>query len=176
MAASLDQILEPGWLGGLEARPLADVRAMRDDCQVVEGGLSFTRRVVQGRLDIVGAELTRRRQGGDPADLSALVAQLPELLTEHQSGGAPRSPRLLEVTTVPEDLQARLDGIVDTDELADLREVDTAELEGLAERLDEFERWVSERRHTVQGVLDRLQGEIARRYRDGEASVDSLLG
>src|SRR5262245_52071285 len=108
---------------------------MRDDVQVVEGGLSYTRRLVQGRLDIVGAELTRRRQGGDPEDVSALVAQLPELLTEQRSGGgSPRSPRLLEVTTVPDDLAARLDGIVDTDELADLREVDTGDLDGAAAR------------------------------------------
>ena len=40
---------------------------MRTECQEVETGLSLLRRVVQGRLDIVGLELTRRAEGGDPS-------------------------------------------------------------------------------------------------------------
>jgi hypothetical protein len=173
--SSLDELLAPGLLDDLEARPLDEVRGLRDDAQRIEGGLSFARRMVHGRLDIVGAELTRRREGGDPSDLSGLVAQLPELLTDPEPSGGGRSPRLLEVADVPEELRAELDGIVDADELADLRDVDTAELDALAGRLVEFERWVSERRRAVQERVDRLQAEIARRYRDGEASVDSLL-
>ncbi len=175
MPASLDELLAPGLLDDLQARPLAEVRSLRDAAQQVEGGLSFVRRMVHGRLDIVGAELTRRKEGGDPADMSGLLAQLPDLLADGPSSGGNRSPRLLEVTDIPDDLRAELDGIVDHDELADLREVDTAELDALAARLDEFERWVSERRRAVQERVDALQAEIARRYRDGEASVDSLL-
>ena len=47
------------------ARPLAELRAMRAECQEVETGLSLLRRVVQGHLDIVGLELdaARRRRG-----------------------------------------------------------------------------------------------------------------
>src|SRR5690349_21471195 len=102
-----------------------DVRALRDEVQGAEGGLSFVRRMVHGRLDIVGAEVERRRQGGDPADLSGLIAQLPELLTDHERpGAAARSPRLLEVAAVPDGLEAELDQIVDTDALADLRALD----------------------------------------------------
>jgi hypothetical protein len=143
----------------------------------VEGGLSFVRRMIHGRLDIVGAEVKRRREGGDPSDLSGLVAQLPELLGEHDEGrGAPtRSPRLLEVAAVPDELAVELDQIVDVDALTALSDQDTATLESMTGRLVEFERWVSERRRTVQERLDQLQAEIVRRYRDGEASVDSLL-
>jgi hypothetical protein len=83
------------------------VRALRDEVQGAEGGLSFVRRMVHGRLDIVVAELERRRDGGDPADLSGLIAKLPDLLTDHERPGAPaRSPRMLQLGAVPEGLEA----------------------------------------------------------------------
>jgi hypothetical protein len=155
---------------------MEDVRALRDEVQGAEGGLSFVRRMVHGRLDIVGAEVARRREGGDPADLSGLIAQLPELLTDHERSGPARSPRLLELATVPDGLDAELDEIVDTDALADLRTLDDATLDELTTKLVDFERWVSERRRTLQQRVDDLQAEVVRRYRDGEASVDGLLG
>ena len=34
---------------------------------------------------------------------------------------------------------------------------------------------ISQRRREVQAVVDRLNAEIARRYREGAASVDDLL-
>ena len=177
MPASLDDLLAPDLLDGLTGRPLDEVRALRDSAQQVEGGLSFVRRMVHGRLDIVGAELERRRQGGDPEDLSDLIARLPDLLADPAGSGTapPRSPRLLEVAAVPDELAAQLDQIVDTDALADLRSLDDDALDALVARLVEFERWMSERRRTVQDRLDALQAEIARRYRDGEATVDGLL-
>jgi len=177
VSASLDDFLDPNFLDGLTGWPLDRVRALRDEAQQVEGGLSYVRRMVQGRLDIVGAELERRREGGDPADLSGLIAQLPDLLADPQrsSAAAPRSPRSLEVGTVSDELAAQLDQIVDVDALADLRSLDDEALTATVGRVVDFEHWVSERRHRVQGVLDALQAEIVRRYRDGEATVDSLL-
>ncbi|HEY8059009.1 MAG TPA: hypothetical protein VID94_09665, partial [Acidimicrobiales bacterium] len=86
-----------------------------------------------------------------------------------------RSPRRLDLAEVPDDLAVELDQIVDTDALADLPGFDTEALDKMAQRLVDFERWISERRHVVQGVVDTLQAEIARRYRDGEATVDGLL-
>lgn len=177
MPWSLDEILAPAFLGGLTERALEDVRARRDCAQRVEGGLSFVRRMVHGRLDIVGAELTRRREGGDPSDLSDLIARLPDLLADpdRAPGGPTRSPRMLEVGAVPDDVAAELDDIVDLDALADLPALDTEALGALAGRLVDFERWVSDRRRIVQDRLDQLQAEIARRYRVGEATVDGLL-
>ena len=50
---------------------------------------------------------------------------------------------------------------MDTDALADLPGFDTEALDKMAQRLVDFERWISERRHVVQGVVDTLQAEIA---------------
>ena len=112
-----------------------------------------------------------------PGDLSDLIAQLPDLLADPQrsSDAAPRSPRSLDVGAVSDELAAQLDQIVDVDALADLRSLDDEALAATVSRVVDFEHWVSERRRTVQAVLDALQAEIARRYRDGEATVDGLL-
>jgi hypothetical protein len=177
----LPEILESSYLDGLRERPLEQVRAMRDRCQAVEAGLSYARRLAHGRLDIVGGELARRREGGDPADMAALVERLPELLSD--VAGDPRmtrSPRRLELgddaDSLEAPLEAELDAIVALDGLATLSDLSEDEMQRLADGLVTFEKSVSNRRHQVHERLDALQAEIARRYRDGEASFDSILG
>ena len=71
--ALIDEILAPGYLADLKSLPFDVVRAKRRQCQDVETALSYERRLIQGRLDIVGAEL-RRRSGGDEPDPAAAPA------------------------------------------------------------------------------------------------------
>jgi hypothetical protein len=150
---------------------------MRDLCQQVEGGLSYVRRLAHGRLDIVGGELSRRRSGGDPADLADLVARLPELLSDPAGDGARmrRSPRRVELGEPPVELESELDDVVRVEDLTGLTDLSDEDLQGVAEGLMAFERTVSDRRHRVHERIDTLQAEIARRYRDGEAGIDSVL-
>jgi hypothetical protein len=49
------------------------------------------------------------------------------------------------------------------------------DIRGALERLEEFERGVSEMRQRVQKVMDALTSEVTRRYRTGAANVDDLL-
>src|SRR5688572_15402173 len=83
MDDTIARILDAAYMDDLEARPIEEIRAMRAECQEIETGLSFLRRVVQGHLDIVAAEVARRRDGGEPADVAALVDRLPEILADH---------------------------------------------------------------------------------------------
>ncbi|MBU6215179.1 MAG: ABC transporter substrate-binding protein, partial [Acidobacteria bacterium] len=64
---------EPADLGSCS---MQDLRAVRDAYQDVENGLSYARRMVQGRLDTVASELERRRG----VDTSELVDRLPSAL------------------------------------------------------------------------------------------------
>jgi hypothetical protein len=177
VADPLAQILEPSYLGDLGDRPIEAVRAMRDLCQQIEGGLSYVRRLAHGRLDIVGGELSRRRDGGDLADLGELVARLPELLADRPGDRSqmPRSPRRVELGEPPIEMESELDGIVRLDDLTGLSDLTDAELQGVADGLVTFERAVSDRRRRVHERIDTLQAEIARRYRDGEADIQSML-
>jgi hypothetical protein len=152
------------------------VRAMRAECQEVETGLSLMRRVVQGRLDIVGLELQRRAEGGDPGDLPDLIARLPELLSDRtHAPGVGRLPQMMTPSEMPPELEAELDSIVGAGHLSDLPSVDDTTLRSMADQLATFEQRVSGHRRDLFERIDALQAEITRRYKTGEASVDSLL-
>src|SRR3977135_2537348 len=171
--ATFERISEPDYLEGLTSRPLGDVRIMRAECSAVENAVSFRRRLVQGHLDIVRFE-QERRAAGQPADLAALVAGLPRLLSEHvvgESTGRVRGPPAPPAPTIPDEL----DAICDATRLAHLPDLDEHELAALATDLSDLEAEGSARRHLVFQRLDALAAELTRRYRTGAASVDALL-
>jgi hypothetical protein len=155
---------------------LTDLRARRAACQEAETGLSYLRRLVQGHLDIVQADLERRRSGATPADTSSLVQQLPEILSDHLVG--PGSGRLASVTASPDlvaEQSAALDELIDPRRLAAVQQVSDDDIRQLATDLADVERTVSGRRHALHKVIDELQEELVRRYKTGEAAVDTLL-
>src|ERR1700737_1944784 len=108
-----DTLLEPAYLEGLRNIPLGDIRARRKECSEVEVGLSYFRRLVQGRLDIV-LEVAHRQEAGEPADVASLVAHLPEILGGHvHSEGNGRLPFLMAPAEPDQILMDRLDAIID---------------------------------------------------------------
>ncbi len=151
------------------------LRSVRAECAAGETAVSFARRLSQGRLDIVGHEVGRR-SGTVTGDLNELLFELPDILTDGAGGGAgTRRVTVEDPGPVAEALVARLDAIASPSDLAGVAELDDDRLGGLVNELGEFERSLSGTRRALFDRIDLLQGEIARRYRDGEASVDSLL-
>ena len=176
MAAPLDRLLAPDYLADLEARPIEDLRAMRAECQEVETGLSLVRRLVQGHLDIVGLERARREGGAPAGDRSSLLEQLPAVLAEHtQAPGLGRLPVQMAPAELEPGLEAELAELVGPGLALDPSALEDAELARLADALVGFEADVSGRRRAIFERLDAVQAELARRYRSGDASVDSLL-
>ena len=174
MPADLEQLLAPGYLDGLNDLPLPRLRAMRADCQEVETGLSLLRRVVQGHLDIVGVELARRSGGEDAGDRAELLARLPELLADRTAAPGPgRLTALMAPESLDPGLEAELDQLVG--DAFDVSALDGPSLGALAEGLTGLEGTVSQRRRALFERIDALQEEIARRYRSGDANVDTLL-
>lgn len=176
MAADLHDLLDAGYLGDVTARPMDEVRRMRAECQQVETGLSLLRRMVQGRLDIVGIELTRRAEGADPGDLPDLIARLPEVLSDRtHAPGVGRLPQMMTPDGMPPELEAELDAIVASVSMADLPHVSDDALRTMVGQLEDLERRVSADRQALFDRIDALQAEITRRYKTGEATIDSLL-
>ncbi|EFL40628.1 hypothetical protein [Streptomyces griseoflavus] len=159
---------------------LAELRTVRRDAQRDEADLSYVRRLLQGRIDILRAELARRPLPQGPPSVLApveasVVERLPEILRDtparhrssarHVTLGTPQGEeyRRLAAETLSEvalsDLGARTDG----------------ELNTAMGRLVRYEQQVSRRRQRLQRTADECSAEIARRYRDGEAQVDDLL-
>jgi hypothetical protein len=172
-------VLGDGIPADLGTWTMAQIRARRAEWQRLEDATSYLRRLVQGRLDIVRSASARRRFDRRAFTVADLVAELPETLGDRLV--APVGPRGAQPphTLIPPDLPdltAELDAVCDANRLASLAEAPLAELDALEAALEELERAVSNRRRALFERIDVLSGELTRRYRSGEASVDALLG
>ncbi len=175
---TLDRILGPGYLDGLERLPVDDVRARRTECQEVETGLSYARRLVQGHLDIIHAELERRGAGAR-SGVGELVDRLKEggmLGDQQRPAGFGRLPTVMAPGSGGDPFVAEIEAAVRDEDLARLPDLSDAEVAALADRLGALERSLSDRRREVFDRIDALQAEIVRRYKSGALSPDSLLG
>ncbi|MFE7617034.1 ABC transporter substrate-binding protein [Streptomyces sp. NPDC057496] len=149
---------------------LPELRTLRRESQRDEADLSYVRRLVQGRIDILRAELARRLDPETPVvdRLSEILADTP---SRHRS-----SARHVTLTTPRSDEYRRLAAETLSEvELSDLDARTDEELHTAMGRLVHYEQQVSRRRHQLQRTADDCGAEIARRYRDGEAQVDDLL-
>jgi hypothetical protein len=183
--ADLQRLLADDLLSEFSAKPMDRLRSIRTELTEAEGDVSFVRRLTQGRLDIVGHEVERR--AGIPASPAGAVAgddgptallfDMPGILTDagpgSRAGGRPVP--VTEPGPVALALIETLDGIAAPSQLSGVSSVDAGALGDLFEALREFELELSSVRRTLHDRIDTIQDEIARRYRDGEASIDALL-
>jgi hypothetical protein len=165
----IDRVLAEDYLDDLGTRSLPSIRSLREEADQEETDLSYLRRLLQGRIDLVIAE-QRRRAGTDnsPADL-------PHILGEPKRGPAHGLGRHLVAEPSNVGLERRAEEKVANLDVTNLRALADDELEQLLVRLRAKESEISAVRRRVQAVFDAASAEIARRYRDGEASVSDLL-
>ncbi|MFC8510640.1 ABC transporter substrate-binding protein [Streptomyces sp. NPDC057411] len=152
---------------------LPELRALRREAQGDEADLSYVRRMLQGRIDILRAELARR---SDPE--APVLDRLSEILADTPSGRgtAARSARHVTLSTPRSEEYRRLAAeMLSEVELSDLSARTDDELHTAMGRLAGYEQQVSRRRQELQRTADDCSAEIARRYREGEAQVDDLL-
>lgn len=192
MHADLQRLLAADILADFASKPMDRLRSLRIQLNEAEADVSFVRRVAQGRLDIVGHEVDRRSSGQDvdPAGAdhsSSLLFEMPDILTDAAAGpggqaqgprgGAPggRPVSVLEPGPIALSLVEILDGISSPSQLSGIHTTHQGDLADLFDALREFELEMSSIRRQLHDRIDTIQDEIARRYRDGEASVDALL-
>lgn len=180
MTPELDVVTDPSFLSDLSNREMDELRAIRTRCQSLENSLSYVRRLIQGRVDIVGGELQRRREGGSAGDTSELIGRLPDILSEgSRTTGGPGSVRpphsLSPDPEVTAQLEVMLDDVIADDDLGNVADLpDDSLLRGLTQ-LNELEDRVSDHRRRLHTVIDTVQAEVTRRYTTGEATIDGLL-
>jgi hypothetical protein len=144
---------------------LPELRALRRTSQQEEADLSYVRRLLQGRIDILAAERERRAVPETP-----VVDRLPEILAD----GPSRNRSARHVTLGPphgEKYRTLAEAMLSEVELSDLESRTDEELFAAMGRLLRCEQEVSQRRRQVQRTADDCSAEIARRYRAGEAQV-----
>lgn len=149
---------------------LAELRELRRQLQHEDDAVSYARRVAQARLDLVKAEALRR---SDATDVET-TDELRSVLAQHLTGGPARPPRPTEDMS-DHPLAVELDDICSEGGIGHLKELDDAQLAALTESISGFEARVSSDRRQRFDRLDALSAELVRRYRDGEADVDTLL-
>lgn len=176
MDRDLERILGDGYLAGLADRSVSELRILRVECQDVETKLSYLRRLVQGRHDIVTGEQARRQGGGDPDDVAGLVERLPEILADRTRGaGSGLPPSALEPGEITGALVDRFDSIAEAIPLDAPHAMADEALATAATELEALEGEVSGLRRSLFDRIDAIKAELMRRYRDGEAHVDDLL-
>lgn len=177
-----DRLLRDDYLADLGQRPVTELRSMRRECEGAESAVSFARRVLQGRLDIVDDELQRRRDGiaGSADELHRLVEELPRILADDGharpagTGPASRPVDLTPDVTAPELLDA-IEAAAGIGIMTSLSELSETEVDEVAARLRELERTFSATRRDLHQRIDAVKGELSSRYERGEVSVDALL-
>ncbi len=169
----IDRVLRDDFLGDLDSLSLADLRSRRDDAEQEEADTSYLRRLVQGRIDILRAELGRREGAGS----GSLLADLPQILGEHTPRGAPRGlGRHSNVEPSRADEHRRyVESLVADVDLSDVAARTDDELRTALGVFEREESDLSDKRRRIFAVLDVCSAEITRRYRDGEADVSDLL-
>jgi hypothetical protein len=149
---------------------LPELRSLRRASQQEEADLSYVRRLLQGRIDILSAELARRTAPEAP-----VVDRLPEILSDVPSRVRSSARHVTLGTPHREEYRRLAEDMLSEVELSDLQARTDEELHGAMGRLMRYEQQVSRRRQHVQRTADDCSAEIARRYREGEARVDDLL-
>lgn len=176
--SGIEQLLDPAFVDAIAELEMGELRGRRDQCQHASDTLSYLRRLVQGRLDLVHDELERRSSGGERRDLSEIVEDLKrgEILGEGtRSDGLGRLPQSFSPADADGWIAAELEAVLPAERLAALPDLAEAELKDVADKLQRVERRVSDQRAELHKRTDVFQEEIVRRYKTGEASVDALL-
>jgi hypothetical protein len=165
----IDRIRRPGFAEGLETLSLDELRGRRDDCLAEREYLSLLRRMVQGRAEILKAEVERR--GGDGTE-GTLVDRLSSILASDAQG--PSRGEAVKVGVPEEEMllaRRRVERLVSDTGISDPSQLPDDRLAEAVDVLASEEHEVSEARGAVIGVLDRLQDELKRRYREDPSLV-----
>ncbi|HSG79318.1 MAG TPA: aerial mycelium formation protein [Acidimicrobiia bacterium] len=170
----IDIVQEPSYVEDLASLPIDELRSRRRTCADLDTELSYYRRLLHGRMDLLGFE-QRRRSGEEER---SLLEALPEILAQGTGSnpGLPARAIAVEIPDLPEIGRRAVDRVLGDDFLAHLPTLSDDELEETLAQVAEVEEEISRQRKAVYAVYDLLQAELTRRYREGLADPGELLG
>lgn len=158
----MDNLLDPQFLEGLADLPLDELRHRRETANDVETELSFYRRLLHGRMDLLNFELSRRR--GE--ETRSLIEALPEILAAGEAtGGSLGRVRGEFHPQLPDERRRPIDDVLSDDFLTRITDLSDEELAEIHDTLAEAEAEISANRRRVQDVFDALHAQITGRYR-----------
>lgn len=166
-------MLDPAYVADLADLPLAILQQRRAEASKEEAELSYTRRLLQGRLDILRAAADQRDQRDPPG---SVVERLAVILADPP--GPSRTLGQAHVYDLPalagEHRRAGERLVVDM-RWGDPAQWDEATLAATISQAHAAERELSDLRQRLLHVLDVLAAEIGRRYLSGAADPLAVL-
>lgn len=174
----IDRVLSPQFVEGLTDLSPQDLQGRQHEAQLEEADLSFARRLLQGRLDLLRSEQGRRSSGahqgqdGPPKVRSdaEIVAALTRVLSDTGTRGPAEPHRSADVRPPEVDERRRAPELAANDvTTADLQGLDTAQLTEAVDRLEKLEHQVSASRSAVHRALDAVNSELDRRRYGNDA-------
>lgn len=169
----VDRVLAPDYVAGLADLGLDEIRARRAEADQEETDLSYARRLLQGRIDILKAEQDARRGdgplSGHPKSDAEIAKALAAVLADDRrvDHGLGRHT-VATPSRVGEHRREAERAVADISASGEMSDDDLA---GALAKLTDIEGRVSRVRREVQGVVDALTAEIARRYAEGGLPV-----
>lgn len=163
----IDQILEPSFVADAGEVDIEELRDRRQTANDVENELSYYRRLLHGRLDLLRFE--QRRRSGE--ETRSLIEALPEILADPApQGGEPHLRHIVtDLPPLPDVGRRDIDVVLGDDVLTRLDEIDDDALSDAIDAVASLAADYSDRRRQVQEVADRIASVIAERYRTGQA-------
>jgi hypothetical protein len=165
----IDRVLAPDYLDQVDRLPLEEVRRRRAESDQEEVDLSYARRLMQGRIDILKAEQQRRR-GGLPAEAlgtrtdEAIVEALKRILADERRSDHGMGRHLTSSPSRVGEHRREAERAVADVGGSDLNGLDDLQLDEAIAGLSTIETRVSRSRRQVQQVVDALTAEVARRF------------
>ena len=158
-------------MSGGSTSSVAEIRARRQELQNQEDAISFVRRLVQGRIDLVRDE-QRRRSSGDDSPVGSLEERLAEVFGQQHGGGSARPPR---ETNVPADhpLVQELDEVCQHYSFESMDTLPDDALTELVNAMEMFEATCSHMRHELFDKIDALTAELVQKVR--ESGIGSVV-
>ncbi|NND84161.1 MAG: hypothetical protein HKN46_03335 [Acidimicrobiia bacterium] len=162
----IDVVLSPEYLDALDTHTLEELGEMRVLVDDLENQLSFYRRVLHGRMDVLRFE-QRRRRGEDSR---SIIEALPELLAignqEGNGNGNGNALDRLHADFAPElpEVERRYTSVMNDDILTRLPDLDDDDLTLALEAFGALEEKLSGQRNALHEIHDALVTEIAGRH------------
>ena len=165
-SARAARVLDQDFASDLTSVSTDEVRARRDEARAERDYLSYLRRLIQSRQDMLAAE---REARGRPGQFRAPLA---EVLSGQ--GHADSRGEAVHLQLPPEDMaaaDARVSEILAEDAFANPKELSDEQLDTMVATLHDEEQAVSADRGAVIRAHDKLQEELKRRYREDPSQI-----
>lgn len=160
----IDIVLEDEFVVSLDSLDLEVLRDRRDMVEQVETELSYYRRLLHGRQDLLAFEIKRR--SGDES--RSIMEALTEILSGDEStGGGENRIRGGFAPELPVQGNRPIDHVLGDDFLAHLPSLDADALAEVEKKLSAAEHSVTAQRSRVHAVHEVLQAVVTARYEDG---------